>query len=479
MTVTGALASLVVVAGVVVAPAAVAAPDNTPRAADVVDHWTPHRLAAAEPRDLLIDERGLGYRSDDDGRLTPHGHGRPAVVAAPTVVPTPQRGTPQPTPQAAAPKDTTAPTIGVMTPAAGATIGTAATFSATVTDASGLRSVTFTLTAPNGRNSSFAATAGANGLYSVSLEGFTVGPWSWTVKATDTKGNARTSNRVTFTVATTPSDPTLITNQEWTGGAVQSAAGRIFFEMPDSTTPSGWAGYVCSGTVVQDDAENESVILTAAHCVYDDVAKVFARNVLFIPDQAATTGVKTDVDCTNDRYGCWAPSYGVVDTDWTTRTFPDNVAWDYAYYVVPTTDAHSGATASSDSLELAVGTLPVQFTAPEAGVANSTADRTHALGYSYSRDPDFMYCAEDMTTNGTVNWFLPNCGLSGGASGGPWIQPLNTTTGTGPIISVNSWGYTTKPGMAGPKLAGTSASTLFGAINAGTTVPVDGGDVLD
>ncbi|MEK9719850.1 MAG: hypothetical protein VW257_02110 [Quisquiliibacterium sp.] len=33
--------------------------------------------------------------------------------------------------------------------------------------------------------------------------------------------------------------------------------------------------------------------------------------------------------------------------------------------------------------------------------------------------------------------------------------------GNGPIISVNSWGYTTSPGMAGPKLSGTSASCLF------------------
>jgi hypothetical protein len=107
-------------------------------------------------------------------------------------------------------------------------------------------------------------------------------------------------------------------------------------------------------------------------------------------------------------------------------------------------------------------------------------DRTHALGYSYSQDPNFMYCAEDMTTNGTANWFLTNCGLSGGASGGPWIQPFDTTTGSGPIISVNSWGYTGgKPGMAGPKLSGTSASTLFDAINAGTTVPKERGVILD
>jgi hypothetical protein len=222
---------------------------------------------------------------------------------------------------------------------------------------------------------------------------------------------------------------------------------------------------------VADAAGDRSVILTAAHCVYDDANKAFARNVLFIPNQAGG-GSGTDTDCTNDPIGCWAPAFGVVDQNWTTRTFPDNVAWDYAYYVVPGTGAHRGATASSDSLESAAGTLPVQFEAPLADVAGSTADVTHALGYSYSDDPHFMYCSEDMTSESAVNWWLPSCGLSGGASGGPWVQPMDTAAGTGSVISVNSWGYTDRPGMAGPKLSGTSASRVF---TQALSAPVTGG----
>jgi hypothetical protein len=200
------------------------------------------------------------------------------------------------------------------------------------------------------------------------------------------------------------------------------------------------------------------VILTAAHCVYDDVYKSFARNVLFIPDQAGTTGAGTDLDCTNDPLGCWAPSFGVVDDDWTTRTFPDNILWDYGYYVVDDeSDSHSGA-GTSGALDDDASSLPVQFKAPETPDAV-----THALGYSYSDDPNFMYCAEPMDTTGTANWWLPNCDLSGGSSGGPWIQLMDKATGSGPIISVNSWGYTTTPGMAGPELNGSSAQCLFTA----------------
>jgi hypothetical protein len=73
-----------------------------------------------------------------------------------------------------------------------------------------------------------------------------------------------------------------------------------------------------------------------------------------------------------------------------------------------------------------------------------------------------MYCAEDMTYVDDVNWWLPSCALTGGSSGGPWVQPMDTKSGSGRIISVNSWGYTNRPGMAGPKLAGTSAECVFG-----------------
>jgi hypothetical protein len=37
----------------------------------VVEHWTPARMATAIPRDLVIDERGLGYLRKPDGSLQP------------------------------------------------------------------------------------------------------------------------------------------------------------------------------------------------------------------------------------------------------------------------------------------------------------------------------------------------------------------------------------------------------------------------
>jgi hypothetical protein len=66
----------------------------------------------------------------------------------------------------------------------------------------------------------------------------------------------------------------------------------------------------------------------------------------------------------------------VVDLNWTNRTFPNNIPWDYGYYVVSDTGAHEGSSASSDSLDAAAGTLQVDFTAPIVG------DSTTVLGYS-------------------------------------------------------------------------------------------------
>jgi hypothetical protein len=255
----------------------------------------------------------------------------------------------------------------------------------------------------------------------------------------------------------------IITNSAWTdGGVVQTAAGRIYFEMPGNSKWKGpWTGYVCSGTVVYDGndtiADDRSVILTAAHCVYDDANKAFARNVLFIPNQAGTTASGTDLTCGNDPLGCWAPSHGVVDENWTTTTFPNNVKWDYAFYVVGNNSGAHSPPGGSFSGNL--GILDDAALYLDINFADVALDFTHALGYSYSEDPNFMYCAEDLTNRDDANWWLGSCGLSGGSSGGPWVQPMNTETGDGPVISVNSWGFTNSPGMAGPKLSGSSSAS--------------------
>ena len=429
---------------------------------DVASYWTPERIAAAQPRDLVVDGRGYGYLRRSDGGLTPYGH----TIAA-RLVQEPAAAPNTPTPMARpGGGDSAGPVVSDASPD-GVTVGGTVTFSATVTDdPSGVKSVSFVVVYPDGRTQSFTPSSTGD-VWSTTLSGFSDGAWGWYVVAKDGAprgGNTTTTPTWSFTVAVGGGGGTgdVVTNAEWIGGDVQLAAGRILFEMPQlrGKRIAGWNAYVCSGTTVTDSNTGASVVLTAAHCVYDDVAKVFARNVLFIPNQAETTGSGTDTNCGNDPIGCFVPSHGVVDVNWTTRTFPDNVEWDYAYYVVPND--------TDRALENLVNELTIAFS------SGSTGSVTHALGYSYSDDPDFMYCAEAMTTVSSVNWWLPSCGLSGGSSGGPWVHPMDESVGNGPIISVNSWGYTNQPGMAGPLLDG-AAFCVFAAANDENVTATDQG----
>lgn len=442
-----------------------AKPDE--RSKKVIDHWTNERIAAAIPRDMAVDKKGFGYIRRKDGSLIPHGHNRLTEFdsKAPNARPGGNGGSGS--------EDTTGPLISHIAPGNGATVGLTQRFAADISDASGVRSASLIITYPSGATESFSMSNSSGDVWENTLTGFTDGPdWSWHVEARDGskgKGITTISNPWIFTIDTGSDGGSgsedSVANEAWIfGGSVQTVVGRLFFEMPSNSRHKRWVGYVCSGSVATDITANRSVIITAAHCVYDDANKAFARNVLFIPNQDATSGSGTDSNCNNDPLGCWTPAFGVVDANWTTSTFPANIPWDYAYYVVSDTGAHSGTAASSDALDMAAGHLPVDFSVPVTGDGTNgslSPDFTFALGYSYSNDPNFMYCADGMITEGSDNWWLPICGLSGGSSGGPWIQDMNLTTGDGPIISINSWGYTDRPGMAGPKLSGTTASCLF------------------
>jgi len=338
-----------------------AAPNE--RALAVSKYWTAERMAAAQPRDFVLDHRGLGYMKSKGGKLTPYGHNIPA--------------TPEP-----------------MAKGGGKPDG-----------------------GGGGKPGGGGGDTGGTGLSDVS-------------------------------------------NAEWTnGGTVQTAAGRIFFVMDGN-------GYVCSGTLVNDGEieSTRSIILTAAHCVYDDINKAFAEAAIFIPNQAGTTGAGTDADCSNDPEGCWVADFGVVSVDWTTGIFPDNIPSDYAFYAlgtstnVPDYFSNEGQTYAMDSK---ITPMEISF-----GEVNLSV-YTRALGYSYKFDPNFMYCGEPISASSYDGYLLPNCGMSGGASGGPWSQSTATDLGTGPITSVNSYGPARgKSYMGGPRQDNTDAECLFEAAKA-------------
>ena len=250
-------------------------------------------------------------------------------------------------------------------------------------------------------------------------------------------------------------------------GQIQYSSGRVLFFFDGNP-------FVCTGTVIDDgDHPDRTLILTAGHCAfkYDNNGGRFADYALFIPNQDETRGRGSDENCGNDPLGCWSLAFALVDYEWSTRSFPSSVPWDYAIYVVSNVpESHQpgfiyeSQPELSSTLEDIVTKFPIDFTFDQS---TAPVTHTHGMGYTFSKDPDFRYCAKDLTTKYGIssyeNLWLSVCDMSGGSSGGAWMKDTKDD-GTGTIISVNSWGYSSSTGMAGPNFytaGGAKVECLF------------------
>ena len=247
-----------------------------------------------------------------------------------------------------------------------------------------------------------------------------------------------------------------VTGASWTGGgAVVNRTGKVYFEM-------GGSGYVCTGTAATDSRSGYSVVMTAAHCAYDETARGamsgFAQNWLFIPsfDTAPT------FTCAQTTHGCWTARALVVHRGYATSGSFNTQATlhDFAFAVVG-----AGGTNGTTHLDQLVGTYPV--------VTNNLAvgSRVHSFGYPAAgryRGKDLTYCAgpiHEDASNGNDTWGLP-CNMTGGSSGGPWIAGFTNTGGA--LSSLNSYGYGNQAVMYGPKF-GTLAQNVYNAANSATS----------
>lgn len=375
------------------------------------------------------------------------------------------------------------PMIKFTMPPKGSIVGSMATFGAKVKD-DDLESVKLQLTSPDGEVSDWldAPHAGGN-VYEIKIEGLDQGKWKYQIQADDKNGNRKSSAKKNVNVdpnggsdsapdgeppgpapsmssSAKPLPRTSVDEANWPyGGDVQTSTGRILFEFPNTSV------FVCSGTVVKSDTTGRSIVLTAAHCIYNDVMKSFSRNAVFIPDQGSTTGDVSDFNFDNDPYGGYYLDFGVIEKGWSEETFPFNVEFDYGYYVVqdkPQT-THSGGFLPNLSGVLHEDVIPFEIDFETDALGEFTA----ALGFSAAKDPGFRYCTKTMGTVKAIqsysNLFLDDCGLTGGSSGGPWSFDMDTS-GMGTVISVNSWGFVGRPSMAGPSLrtlGGSYAECLF------------------
>lgn len=245
------------------------------------------------------------------------------------------------------------------------------------------------------------------------------------------------------------------TGSQWTGGGdVNKNVGRVFFEM-------GGSYWTCSASAVQDTKADRSIVLTAAHCAYDETGRYgFARYWMFVPDWA-TLPSRYDPDglfCPSTSLGCWAADSLVVSSEYAGAGGFNEAAvvHDYAFAVVSTGGKSNG------QLDAVVNPSQASWT------QQSAADDTFLFGYPAAgryKGSALMYCRGPLDFDGRTMYqtYKVGCSMTGGSSGGPWLTPFENSgpdAGSGTVMSVNSYGYGGRKAMYGPIL-GAETATMF------------------
>lgn len=235
----------------------------------------------------------------------------------------------------------------------------------------------------------------------------------------------------------------------WTSdGLVQATVGKVLFSM-------GGNDYVCSGTVVQDSRANQSLVLTAGHCVFDE-ADGFATNWMFMPAfEDHPSLYNGSFDCDILTFGCWTSSVLVTSTGWSSEDFDE----DYGFAVM-------GAGGNSNTL------LEAEVGFQKIGFSETRPATVYSFGYPHANPydgSDLVYCAGATVADGWGGSDAAGlkCDMTGGSSGGGWFGSFSEGSGEGTLVSVNSFKY--RGGkwakyMFGPRFDSDTAVT-YGAAN--------------
>jgi hypothetical protein len=168
-------------------------------------------------------------------------------------------------------------------------------------------------------------------------------------------------------------------------------------------------------------------------------------------------------------YGCWTASALVVADGFATAGGFNSqaIVHDYAFAAVG-----AGGKSGAAQLDATVGGHPIQFSSLPGG-----AD-TYLFGYPAAgkyRGKDLVYCRGPLGFDANVAnaTYRVACNMTGGSSGGPWFTPFSPSTGSGTMVSVNSYGYSGVTAMFGPKLNAETQSmfAVAGTATANTITP--------
>ena len=260
----------------------------------------------------------------------------------------------------------------------------------------------------------------------------------------------------------TSSSKTILSTTDWPQGSpiAQTAVGKVYFTV-------GTIPYVCSGALMKENDSSRAVVLTAAHCVWDQASGSFVTNWAFRPDHDS-----------NANNPIWYASALVLRNEFASQTTFNTTAllndWAFAVILPNSSDSRNPSNVLPDnaganayqylSSGFAAGKTSFAYGYPQASPFNGAT-------LKYAGATIFV----DPNTKGT--WGM-NSSMTGGASGGPWLSHPTSQSGTeygltGSLSSVNSYKYnkdSTK--MYGPFFNARTDATRNAALTATTNTRV-------
>ena len=228
----------------------------------------------------------------------------------------------------------------------------------------------------------------------------------------------------------------------------ESTVGKLFFTM------SG-INYVCSASVI-----GAHLLITARHCVYDYGSGAWATNVVFYPGY--------DSGKANTRLGPSNGWLGRQNYTWVSGAS----GWQYDIgFIQVFNQNRTGCAAQSGNPTVAsyTGTLGYKYG------GSYDARQFDIFGYPQASpfSGKFPYQCETSTgslnTFGETNTFEVGCDMTGGSSGGPWLDTykLNESGAMNYVTSVTSFKWTSpsRPqSLNGPQfMTGNFYNLLVGA----------------
>ena len=235
-------------------------------------------------------------------------------------------------------------------------------------------------------------------------------------------------------------------------GPVVAKTGKVLFTM-------GGGNWVCSATVIAEPGNlaGYSLVLSAAHCIYDEADDVWATNWIFVPsfDTAPT------FTCAQATIGCWTATGLAVHRGWANEEELSTEATKHDFGVAVV--AGGGKSGNSTQLDAAVGG---GYTVSTSAITVGT--RVHAFGYPAGKPykgNDLIYCNGPVfqdSLNLNATWGV-GCNMTGGSSGGPWFKDFTGNGAGGTVTSLNSYGYGKQPNMYGPKFNSATQAVINAA----------------